>query len=59
MPRFSRLRHLLSVLDVGETEPDQLPRDAELDPGGAGVLGPVDRGLQAGHCLDPGALVLQ
>ena len=50
---------LLSVLNVGETEPDQLPGDAELDPGDAGLLRPVDRGLQAGHGLNPGALVLQ
>ena len=49
---------LLCVLNVGEAEPDQLPVDAELDPGGAGLLSPVDRGLQA-HGLNPGALVLQ
>ena len=45
---------LLGVLGVGETEPDQLPGPcAQLHPGGAGLLRPVDRGLQAGQGLQP------
>ena len=54
----SRVSLYLNVPGVGETEPDQLPGHAELHPGGAGLLCPLDRGLHTGHCLHLGALSL-